>query len=387
LNSRPPERRGSCRRPRRALAALLFVFSATAGADRAADLEQLRQRLGRLQAELEESRGERDEARDRLRDTERRIGTLVRNLRDTETRSRQQSARLQSLEAVRVRTRRERDQHYDDLEQAVRAAHARGRQESLKLLLSQEDPARASRMLAYYRYLAEARVTRIDRLTAALSRLQAVEREIGERQRELLALRQQQLEQKHSLDGVRAERSVALARLNEQVRSRSQEIERLRRDEERLARLVRGLRAALPPPAPAARPGPAPVVGRGQWRLPVQGRVAARYGQIKAPGELRWRGLFLATAEGQPVRAVSGGRVAYADWLRGFGLLLVLDHGQGLMTLYGHNQSLVKAVGDPIESGETIALSGNTGGPPQPGLYFEVRQHGEPRDPLDWCKL
>ena len=105
------------------------------------------------------------------------------------------------------------------------------------------------------------------------------------------------------------------------------------------------------------------------------------------PQALRVHTPLQAAAEGRPIQAVTGGRVAYADWLRGFGLLVVLDHGNGVMTLYGHNQSLIKAVGEPVESGEVIALSGNTGGPPEPGLYFEVREHGEPRNPLDWCKL
>ena len=369
------------------VAALLWAVATPVLADRNAELEALRGRIGQLQSELEETRGERDEVRDKLRDTERRAGVLIKSLRDTDSHLRQQGTRLKALESTRAHTRQDLDRQRGVLEQAVRAANARGRQETLKLLLSQEDPARASRMLTYYRYLAEARAGQIDRLTATLARLQTLETQIGERQQALQALRRDQLEQKQSLDAVRAERRVALAALNKQVRNRSQDIDRLKRDEERLARLVRGLRVALDR-APAPPPGDLPrVAGRGRWPLPIRGRILARYGQAKPAGELRWRGLFVASAEGQPVRAVSGGRVAYADWLRGFGLLLVLDHGQGLMTLYGHNQSLIKGVGEPVESGETIALSGNTGGPPAPGLYFEVREHGEPRDPLDWCRL
>ncbi|MDH4133679.1 MAG: peptidoglycan DD-metalloendopeptidase family protein, partial [Gammaproteobacteria bacterium] len=146
---------------------------------------------------------------------------------------------------------------------------------------------------------------------------------------------------------------------------------------------VRGLDEALQGELPAM-PGQR---GTGSWPAPAKGRLVARFGQPKATGELQWRGIFLAAREGTEVRAPTRGRVAYADWLRGFGLLLVLDHGNGLMTLYGHNQSLVKNVGDPVEAGETVALSGNTGGPVEPGLYFEVRERGEPRDPLIWCKL
>jgi septal ring factor EnvC (AmiA/AmiB activator) len=249
----------------------------------------------------------------------------------------------------------------------------------------QEDPARVSRSLTYYRYLSAARAARIEGLIASLARLDAVEQQIAARSRTLADLRAEQLRQKQSLEAARAERGATLARLNVELRSRSQEIERLKRDEARLARLVRELGTALAqtPLPPAGGAGG----GQGRWHLPVKGRLIARYGSPRQAGALRWRGIFLAAPEGAPVRAPARGRIAYADWLRGFGLLLVLDHGHGLMTLYGHNLSLYKGVGDPVEAGETIAASGNTGGPPQPGLYFEVRQQGEPRDPLDWCKL
>jgi len=125
---------------------------------------------------------------------------------------------------------------------------------------------------------------------------------------------------------------------------------------------------------------------KGKLPLPARGKIVARYGAPKNIGDLRWRGLFLAGREGQDVRSIFRGRVAFADWLRGFGLLLILDHGDGYMTLYGHNQSLYKEVGDWVEAGQVIAGMGNTGDITQPGLYFEVRHNGKPRDPLLWCR-
>jgi len=385
LSSKTPERKRRFR-PRLALAALLLLSVTPSLANRDAELEALRHRIERLAAEIEETRGERDEAREQLRDTERRIGRLIREQRSTEARIRKESARLTQLQSAQARAEREREQHRRELEDTLRNAWTLGHQETLKLLLSQDDPARASRMLTYYRYLAEARTTQMTSLTDTLARLENLESEIRDRREELATLRRKQADQKSTLEETRSRRRQALAQLNRQVKNRAQEIDRLRRDEERLTRLIRGLRSALPSQPPSAGTGKPPT-SRGTWPLPVKGRLVARYGQSMAIGDLRWRGLFLASAEGQTVRAVTGGRVAYADWLRGFGLLVVLDHGQGLMTLYGHNQSLVKNVGDPVESGEPIALSGNTGGPPEPGVYFEVRQNGEPRNPLDWCKL
>jgi len=354
-------------------------------ADRDSELAALRARLEKLQNELAETRGDRDEARDRLRDTERRIGSGLRKLRQTESHIRRESTRLDRLHRSRRQQQTELEQRRRELGHMVRAHYTIGRQDGLKLLLSQEDPARINRMLTYYRYLADSRTARIDGLQRSLVRLEAVETEIHERRQTLTTLRTSQRAEQQDMESARAERRVALARLNAEVRNRSQEIERLKRDEARLGRLLRDLHTTLrTEPSTAVKPD---LAGKGRWRLPVHGRVVARYGQPRGIGDLRWRGLFIAAAEGQPVRAMTSGRVVFADWLRGFGLLVVIDHGKGLMSLYGHNQSLYKNVGDSIEAGETLAASGNTGGPPQPGLYFEVRERGEPRNPLDWCKL
>lgn len=367
----------------------MLVFAcggAPAGADQNEEqLRALRNRIEALQTDLNETRGERNEARVLLRTTERRLGSQFRSLRDTETRQKSAGARLAALRSARTRSRAELGTHRQDLEQTVRAAYLLGRHDALKLLLSQDDPARVSRTFVYYRYLTQARATRIESIENALQRIDILEKQISERVTELAALRASQLEQKNALNTTRAEHRALLAQLNTQLRDRSREVERLKHDEERMARLVRELRTAL-----GASPALPPVAGgratKG-WRLPLQGRIVARFGDPKQAGDLRWRGLFLAAPEGQAVKAVSQGRVAYADWLRGFGLLLVLDHGAGLMSLYGHNQSLYKGIGDLVEAGETVAASGNTGGPAQPGLYFEMRAHGEPRDPLEWCKL
>ncbi|MBS1235227.1 MAG: peptidase [Proteobacteria bacterium] len=378
------------RRPALWLAVLVLAYSGAvaAASQNEEQLRALRTRIEALQADLNETRGERDEARAQLRESERRIGSQFKSLRDTEARQRSENARLAALQQARTRSRAELGTHRQELEQAVRAAYVLGKQDYLKLLLSQDDPARMSRTLTYYRYLTEAHAARIEGIETALSRLDILEKQITERVQELAVLRARQLEQRNALEATRAEHRNLLAQLNERVRDRSQEVERLKHDEDRMTRLVRELRTALTRvPAPEPPVGKASVDKGGRWRLPVQGRLIARFGSPKEIGDLRWRGIFLAAPEGQEVKAVTRGRVAYADWLRGFGLLVVLDHGGGLMSLYGHNQSLYKGVGDRVEAGEAIAASGNTGGPPQPGLYFEIREHGEPRNPLDWCRL
>lgn len=369
------------------LATLLFACSTASAANPDEEqLRTLRARLNAVQADLNETRGERNEARSQLRATERHLGSQFKSLRDNEAQQNSASARLSALQSARSRSRTELGAHRHDLEQALRAAYLLGRHDTLKLLLSQDDPARVSRTFAYYRYFTQARAARIEGLESTLRRIDILENQITERVAELNTLRTRQLEQKNTLNTTRAEHRALLAQLNTQLRDRSKEVERLKHDEDRMARLVRELRVALDH-TPAVLPPTSGNTATKGWRLPLQGRIVARFGDPKQAGDLRWRGLFLAAPEGQAVKAVSHGRVAYADWLRGFGLLLVLDHGGGLMSLYGHNQSLYKGIGDLVKTGETVAASGNTGGPPQPGLYFEMRAHGEPRNPLDWCKL
>jgi septal ring factor EnvC (AmiA/AmiB activator) len=388
--SSTPDKPRRLRRPARWLALLTLAcsLSVPAATQNEEQLRALRTRIEALQADLNETRGERDEARAQLRATERRMGGQYKSLRDTETRQKAETTRLVSLQQTRSRYRAELGTRRQELEQSIRAAYLLGKQDYLKLLLSQDDPERVSRTLTYYRYLVQARATRIDGLETTLARLDVLEKEIAERVQELAVLRTRQLEQKSALEATRSEHRRLLAQLNERVRDRSQEIERLKHDQERITRLVRELRGALEhAPAPELPANHAAIGKGGRWHLPIQGRLIARFGSPKEVGDLRWRGIFLAAPEGQPIRAVARGRVAYADWLRGFGLLVVLDHGGGLMTLYGHNQSLYKGVGDLVEAGEAIAASGNTGGPAQAGLYFEVREHGEPRNPLDWCRL
>ena len=233
-------------------------------------LRALRTRIEALQADLNESRSERDEVRAQLRESERRFGNQFKSLRDTETRQKSESARLAALQQARTRRRAELGTRRLELEQSVRAAYVLGKQDTLKLLLSQDDPARVSRTLTYYRYLAQARAARIAGLETALNRLDVLEKQIAERVQELAALRSRQLEQKNALEATRAERRTLLAQLNERVHDRSQEIERLKRDEERLARLVRELRSALArAPAPEPPAGSAALAKSGRWQLPV----------------------------------------------------------------------------------------------------------------------
>jgi septal ring factor EnvC (AmiA/AmiB activator) len=371
--------------------AVAFTFLVAFGplvyaSEREAQLEQLRNRIDKLQRDLNNTVGKRDTARDELQTEERRIDDLMRSLRATDVRLKQQTRGLADLKRREQRDRLALREQLLALETQVRAAYTLGRQPYLKILLNQESPAAAARVLAYYRYFNQARLDRIDQTQMALARLEQLENEIREGARELGTLRTAQDRERDSLEASRRRRSEMVANLNRQVTGQTQEIARLRADEERLARLLRELKALLPETnVPFPGPNERFASLKGRLPLPAAGRVTARYGQPKGVGDLTWRGIFLAGNEGQNVYAVSRGRVAFADWLRGFGLLLILDHGDGYMTLYGHNETLHKHAGDWVDAGQVIAAIGNTGDAPGTGVYFEIRHNGIPRDPLQWC--
>lgn len=346
----------------------------------------MRAKLQSLQADLNTTKVRREAVREEISGTERQIGAALNQLRDTERRLGVEERQLRALREQQATQRQRLATQRDGLARQVRAQYAAGRQEQLKLLLNQQDPQAAARVLTYYRYLHRARAERIDSIRGTLGELREIEARTTQQQQALQELRDTQARAKSGLEANRARRGMLLASLDRRVSAQAREIDHLREDEARLTRLLQEITTAY-----AEVPLPRDIKGafgtlKGKLALPARGRLAARYGEPKPVGNLKWRGLFLSADEGTPVRAVARGRVAYADWLRGFGLLLILEHGDGYMTLYGHNQSLSKQAGEWAEAGETVARIGNTGDAPQSGLYFEIRHNGEPRDPLLWCR-
>lgn len=346
-------------------------------------LQAVRERIEAVTRELNDTRGQRNALREELRALDLSIGRLGAAARRTERSIEANRSRLRALKRQADSARQQLGAQASALEASIRVAYAMGRQDYLKLLLNQQDPARVARTLTYYRYLAAARQERIAELRASLASVRQLEENIRENDRELAALRADAAEKKAAFEAERARRATVLAQLNREVRERTLELERLKADQQRLEGLVRRLTdylPQLPPPDRETRFGR--LKGRLAW--PTAGPLAARFGEPKQVGTLRWRGVLIAAREGTEVHSVASGRVAYADWLRGFGLLLILDHGDGYMTLYGHNQALHKEVGNWVEAGETIATVGASGDTAEAGLYFEIRHQGEPLDPSAW---
>jgi septal ring factor EnvC (AmiA/AmiB activator) len=358
----------------------------TASEQRAAELERLRNRIQQLQSGLNKTIDRRDSEREELRKLDVEIGGLVRTLRDLDTRLQAQGARLETLRKHQRLARSQLQRQHDTLARQIRATFVLGRQEYVKLLLSQDDPAAVSRVLTYYQYLGRARAQQIAGARVVLDRLHNLEEDVGQQRRELQTLRTAKLERKQALEVAHARRTEVLATLGRKVHDQTDEIARLRADEQRLQRLLEQLEDYL---AGVPRDPSFDIRFRdfrGKLPLPTQGKFLAHFGDPKKGGNLRWKGVLLGGHEGQDVISVARGRVAFADWLRGFGLLLILEHGDGYMTLYGYNQSLYTQVGDWVEAGQVIASLGNTGDVPEAGVYFEIRHQGQPRDPQQWLR-
>jgi septal ring factor EnvC (AmiA/AmiB activator) len=265
----------------------------------------------------------------------------------------------------------------------LRAAYLIGREEPLKLLLNQQDPSRAGRMFAYYGYFGRARAGQVEQIAASVRELDVVDNQLAGEDQRLSELETERRADLDRLEQARMRRSEALTSLTAQSRSRAQTLERLQREQSGLENLPHELRRALEK-FPLDNSSPFAQL-RGKLAWPVSGQIVARYGETRAGG-VKWDGVLFATERGAQVRAIYQGRVIFADWLPGLGLLTIIDHGDGYLSLYGHNERLFKAVGESVGAGEAIAAAGDTGGSTRPELYFEIRRAGRPVDPRPWFK-
>lgn len=365
---------------------LMLLAVSPVKADDATRLQQLRQKIAALEADINSTQQHRSETYQRLVSVERQLNGMHRELRKLEKKLAQARQALKKSEHAQANLKSDMGKQRTSVAQHVRTAYLLGSQAQIKLLLNQQRVDDVSRAMAYYRYLTGARLQRIDAMQTSLDQQQRIARQVSRQQSELEQLRQQKQAESDRINEVVKERKLLLAKLDRQLQQSGSRLQGLREDERRLERLVSGIQQANRPPlAPAGKTGNFGSQ-RKRLRLPVEGRIIARFGNSKHIGDQRWNGLFIAAADGRNVHAIYAGRVVFAGWLHGFGMLMILDHGDGYMSLYGHNRSLYKGVGDWVETDDVIASVGNTGNPPRTGLYFGVRQAGKPQNPLIWCR-
>ena len=344
------------------------------------ELEQLRAHIQSLRATLANKHTAQKELTGSLKSSEQAIGRINQRLRQLDTEVEQHSAQLTRLQQEReVLVDEIRDQR-GSLVAQVRAAYLMGRQDRLKMLLNQQDPARVGRSLIYYDYLNRVRAEHIARADTGLKRVAEAERAIEQQRIQLAKLHAAQQQEKEILDEGQQARGLILGRLNTDIQRKDTDLARLLEDERALDALLQRLTAAPPLPASPSLPAFAALKGTLPW--PAKGTVNTPLANSE---QSRTQGVLIEGRAGEEVQAVSPGRVVFAEWLRGFGLLTIIDHSDGYMTLYGHNQALYKKAGDWVEAGEIIGAMGVSGGHERPGVYFEIREQGVARDPLAWC--
>ncbi|MCO6059761.1 murein hydrolase activator EnvC [Pseudomonas sp. MOB-449] len=409
------------------LASLINPAMADQRAETQQQLDQAAKDVTELKKLLKQLQQEKSGVQSDLKKTETEMGTLEQQVKDLQQELKNSEGEIQRLDQEKKKLQDARAEQQRLIGIQARAAYQSGQQEYVKLLLNQQHPEKFARTLTYYDYLSKARLEQLSTFNETLRQLANVEQEITTQQNQLN-------EQKAALDGrreqlatARKERQLALAKLNQDVSDRDKKLKARQQDqaelgkvlktiEETLARQEREAREAEEarkralaeqqrqlrehPAGSPARAENGPMVSsaggnfggpfakaRGQLPWPVDGRVVARFGSARGgDSRAKWDGVLIGATEGSSVRAVHGGRVVFADWLRGAGLLVILDHGNGYLSLYGHNQRLLKNAGDIVKAGESIATVGTSGGQDTPALYFAIRQQGRPTDPAQWCR-
>lgn len=367
--------------------ALIFpCLSSASDVDRhEAELKELRARIKDITTTLENDRGKMGRFNSELRDVESRMGGAISRLRAIDSQLQRQQELIGELRVQEQRQAEELERHRQLLSKQMLATYAMGRQERVKVLLNQEEPALLGRMLKYHAYLGNERARRIEQIRGILQRLQETRGAIAQEEGRLNELREQALARKNELEKDKVEREGLLAELRKEISDKDKELAQLQTDAKELTKLIASLQDVLGDvPAQSEQNKPFDSL-KGKMPWPTAGEMVAMFGTPREAG-LDWDGVFISVAEGGEVKAIHNGRVAYAEWLKGFGLLLIIDHGNGYMSLYGHNQGLLKEVGDWVTAGEAVALAGSSGGQSKSGVYFGVRYKGKPLNPSSWCK-
>jgi septal ring factor EnvC (AmiA/AmiB activator) len=347
-------------------------------------LQQLRTNIHGITAELEAMRGQQNTLQATLQKTEKEIGKVTAELHQLDTDADTAHRKIQLLNNDRSTERQTLADLRQTLARDLQSAYAAGRQQRIKLLLNQQDPAQVGRMMTYHGYFTRARATRMQELRATLARIDAIEQALVEQQADIEQLRVQQREKSARLTAEQDQRRKILAQLQRDMQVRATELSTLQQDEKHLQALLQSLQQALRDVPPVNDDLTSLRQLKGKLRWPVAGRITRRYGSKQSSGGLPARGVLIASHDGADVHAIATGRIVFADWLRGFGLLLIIDHGDGYLSLYGHNRGLYKDVGARVKRGEVVAAAGSSGGQNQVGVYLELRKDGQPFNPTAW---
>lgn len=391
-------------------------------------LSDLHQRLEALKKELDSSQGAHKDAADALKESEQAISEANKKLYDINQRQDENKKTLAKIEADSNTTNQLLTQQQKLLSGQLYQQYVHGQQSYVQMILQSEHPSQMARDVQYFSYIAKARADLISKMHGNLAKITKLNEETAAALQKVAELKQKQIEERRALEQQKQAKSKVVKSLSQQIAAQRGEIKKLSRDEKRLAQLVERL-ARIIPPKPKNKPVKNNIAKsaqtnkntntnatesnktnneviannqtlpsnelsginfaalKGKLRLPVRGNVSNRFGASREDSGISWKGLFIKANEGTEVKSVASGQVVFADWLRGFGNLVIVDHGDGYMSLYGNNQAILKQTGDMVRGGDTIASVGNSGGNEANGVYYELRRQSKPFDPLAWSNL
>ncbi len=347
-------------------------------------LKQLQRQITKIDADVTALQRKKQQSTDQLKESEMRYGQVALSVKQLRGDIERLSDALSEIGEKMTQARRAIVNHKRELEGQVRSAYAMGGKERLKVLFNQQDPALSSRMLVYYDYLNRERLQKIRTVEAAFRTLGQLEEEKQKESAGLTATLQQRQREQNELQKVRQRREQLIGELDRLYSTKKSQLERLKSDERKLRQLIAALQKAADDFPFQEGPNKPFEQLKGALPWPLRGTLVEKFGAQRA--DSLWDGVLINAEEGSDIHAVTRGRVVYADWLRGYGLLTIIDHGKGYMTLYAFNQSLYKAEGDWVDAGEVIASVGKSGGRSQAALYFGIRKNGRPVDPSKWCR-
>lgn len=344
-------------------------------------LSEVQQQISQQQKSIKQTSNKRSSLENKLRSDDISIAKIAKKIINTQRDLKTTQQALKNLAREKISLTYKKQQQEKVLAQQLRAAYTSGHHDYIKLLLNQESPASVQRTVTYYKYLNDARTKEIDQFQIVLSNLLAVTTKHQEQAKKLNVLKQEQAAQKISFQQSKQARKQTIRALSKELLNSKQLLAKLVAEEENL--VVALQRIVTLSQQSAELVGLKKLKRKLSW--PIKGKISHSFGSRKH-GYLKWKGILLAASVGKQVKAIHNGTVLFSDWLKGYGLVTVLDHGEGYMSLYGHNQALLKSVGDRVETGEPIALVGQSGGQNQSGLYFEIRRDGQAVNPKPWFK-
>lgn len=359
------------------------IVIAIATADNGQQIQQLDQQISHLQTELQKTALERNRATHSLKRTEIEIQNIETHLDTTHKKLSEENDILTQLLSQQEKLKAQLAAQEESLQEQLRAAYTLGREPYLKMILDEKDPNTVSRALTYYEYLNQERLSVIEHIQKTLSELQHNQEIIEHKHHQLLALTQQQLHTKQQLEEAQQARQSVIIASNHALENEQVRLNQLIKNKKALDAALHAIRRKAMI-IPSFQPSRGILPHALLW--PTRGKIISRFDTPIEHSQLKWQGILIGAPLKQPVQAVADGEVVFADWMTGYGFLIIIDHGRGLMSLYGRNQDLLKKVGEKVRAGETIAQVGMSGGYETSALYFGLRQNSKSVDPLLWLK-